>query len=113
MKNRAMSKWRRIKETHFRTFWDTLAWIAFAYVVIYALLKAIGVLNSPVPIDVAGIVSIAFFVGKYAQKIDFSNKEIDLIKGDLKEVKSGLSAVKIGLRGIGRDLHSHIAEPHH
>ena len=73
-----------------KSFWDVLAWLAFAYVVIYLLLKAAGVLNSPLAVDVAAIASGAFFVGKYFQKIDFCSREIEYVKTELRETNREL-----------------------
>ena len=80
-------KWKRIRETYFRTIWDTLAWVAFGYVVLYAILKVIGVLHSPLQIDIAAIVSVAYFVGKSAQKLDFSVKEIEAVKHNISRME--------------------------
>ncbi len=106
MKDGLIGKWRRIKEVHFSNFWDTLAWIAFGYVVIYFLLKAAGILNSPFPIDAVAIASGAFFVGKYSRKIDFSGREIYCIKSELKEVS-------MELHNLNDKIDAHIAKPHH
>jgi hypothetical protein len=92
-----------------KSFWDILAWIAFAYVVIYAILKVMGVLHSPIPIDIAAIVSTAFFVGKYAQRIDFCIKDVELIKDDLKEVRNEL---KGDINGLRADFGQHLAKFH-
>ena len=80
-------KWKSIKDTYFSSFWDTLAWIAFAYVVIYAILKVAGTIHSPLQIDVAAIISIAYFVGKYAQKIDFFGKEIEVVNRNVSRLE--------------------------
>lgn len=99
-----------------KSFWDTLAWIAFAYLVVYALLKVAGVLHSPLPVDIGAVASVAYFIGKYAQKIDFSTKEMDFVKNDLKVVKSELSETKLN---INRELNelklgiAHISEDFH
>lgn len=84
------SRWKRIREVHFSNFWDTLAWIAFAYAVIYALLKVTGVLNSPIPIDVAAIASVAYFVGKHVNRVDFMAKEIETLKAGHAKIEDKL-----------------------
>lgn len=68
-----------------------LAWMAFAYLVIYATLKVIGVLHSPVQVDLAAIASVAYFVGKYAQRIDFCIREVDAVKQKVSDVESKLN----------------------
>lgn len=61
--------------------------MAFAYVVLYAIFKVTGVLHSPLQIDVAAIVSVVYFVGKSAQKLDFSVKEIEAVKHNVSRLE--------------------------
>ena len=98
-------KWKEIKETHFRTFSDTLAWIAFAYVVIYALLKVLGIINSPPSLDIGLIASVAYFLGKYAQKLDFLTKEAPFVRTDLSQLKGQIIEVD-------RKLDNHVLKGH-
>lgn len=58
-------------------FWDILAWISFGIVFLYFLLKIFGVLKSPIIADTIALISAAYFVGKYAQKIDHNAQKID------------------------------------
>ena len=61
-------------------FWDALAKIALAIVFIYLVLRVLGVLNSPAIADIIAIFSAAYFVARYAAKID-------IISEDIKELK--------------------------
>ena len=65
---------------------DTIGWIAFAIVVVYLLLKAFGVINSPLSVDLMAIISGAFFVGKYAMKMDYFFKDVEYIKEDIRKL---------------------------
>lgn len=67
------------------TFWDWLAWIAFAYVVLYFTLKVLGILHSPQILDILTIASIAYYFGKYAQKIDRVVDDVEDLKYVLEE----------------------------
>ena len=84
--------WKRICQTYFSNFWDTLAWVAFAYVVIYALLKVVGLLHSPVQDDIGLIISAAYFIGKHAQKIDTCIKDIEKHDNRLVRIETTLAA---------------------
>ncbi len=66
--------------------WDILGWIAFAIVVAYLLLKILGIIHSPVSIDLIALVSGAFFVGKYAMKLDYHFREVGAIKHDIRRL---------------------------
>lgn len=63
---------------------DRLAWIAFAVVVIYFLLKIIGVIHSPITIDLIALLSGAYFVGRYAMKIDTALESITHMREDFR-----------------------------
>jgi len=73
-----------------KNFWDVLAWIAFAIMVLYGIGKVTGVLNSPLPVDMAALFSGAYFLGRYAQKISHMSKEIDRSAKDIVDIKDGL-----------------------
>jgi hypothetical protein len=65
---------------------DVLGWIAFAIVVLYFFLKLLGVIHSPLTIDLIALISGAFFVGKYAMKLDYFFKDVENIKEDIKRL---------------------------
>lgn len=69
-----------------RSFWDILAWICFGIVVLYFLLKILGVLKSPISIDIVALISGSYFIGKFVQKIDNVSKDVEDIKVDIKEI---------------------------
>ncbi len=69
-----------------RGVWDTLVWIAFAIVVVYILLKMLGIIKSPITIDIIALFSGAYFVGRYAKRIDDTFKDIKNIKRDIIEL---------------------------
>jgi len=73
-----------------RNFWDVLAWIAFGIVFMYFFLKIIGVLNSPVSVDVVALISGSYFVGRYTRRIDDGFKDVENMKNDLINVKLDL-----------------------
>ncbi|MBU1204051.1 MAG: hypothetical protein KKG60_03215 [Nanoarchaeota archaeon] len=68
-----------------KTF-DILAWIAFGIVVLYFILKIIGIIQSPMTIDLIALISGAFFIGRYAQKIDSSLNDLENVKGDIRNL---------------------------
>ena len=61
-------------------------WVAFIIVIIYLLLKILGVIKSPITIDIIALLSGAYFVGRYAKKIDDSFEDIENIKEDVREL---------------------------
>lgn len=69
-----------------KSIWDILVWVAFAIVVIYLFLKMLGIIKSPVTIDIIALLSGAYFVGRYAKKIDNTFSDIENIKDDVREL---------------------------
>lgn len=68
-----------------RSFWDILAWIAYAIFFTYLFLKALRILNSPPIADLIAFASAAFFVGKYAQRIDTVEIRLNSIESKLEK----------------------------
>lgn len=69
-----------------RSVWDILVWIAFGIIVMYLFLKILGVIKSPITIDIIALLSGAYFVGRYAKKIDDAFSDIETMKEDIKEL---------------------------
>lgn len=68
------------------SIWNILAWIAFAIVVIYILLKILKIIESPVTIDIIALLSATYFVGRYAKRIDDTFNDLKTIKDDIREL---------------------------
>lgn len=69
-----------------KKIWDTLAWIAFAIIVTYLLLKLLGIIHSPLTVDLIALISGAYFVGRYAKKIDDTFDDVGKVKKDLRKL---------------------------
>jgi len=67
-------------------FWDILAWVAFGIVVVYFVLKIVGVLHSPPIADLIAVASAAYFIGRYAKRIDDGFDDVERIKDDVREL---------------------------
>ncbi len=65
---------------------NVLVWVAFSIVVLYLLLKILGIIHSPVIIDIIALLSGAYFVGRYAKRIDDSFSDVEDMKKDVKEL---------------------------
>lgn len=86
-----------------RSIWDILAWVAFGIVVLYFLLKALGILKSPIAIDIVTIVSAAYFVGKFAQKIDEVSNDIDCHTQKIDKISNDIEDIKEDVKELGRN----------
>ena len=76
------------------SFWDILAYIAFAILIVYFLLKILGIIHSPVEFDIVALISGAYFIGRYTMKIDFISDKIKEHSDELKNIKSDCTYCK-------------------
>lgn len=67
-----------------QSFWDILQWIALFTFLVYLLLLVTGKLHSPLGIDLVGIASIGYFLGKQIQKLNRVIKDLDELKLEFK-----------------------------
>jgi len=79
------ARWKRIRETYFNSIWDVLEWLALAGIILWAIAKAIGLINTPLIIEMAPIILMAFAAGKFFQE----DREF---KSDIRRELTGLSA---------------------
>jgi len=70
------------------SFWDWLAYAAFGFLIAYFLLKILGIIHSPIELDVVAISSASYILGRYAMKIDFMSREIKEHSKELKTIKT-------------------------
>lgn len=77
-----------------RNFWDILAWICFFEVVLYFILKAMGIINSPVSVDVVTIISATYFFGKLVNRFEILENGVDIVKGDVSALKNDVGSLK-------------------
>jgi len=64
--------------------WDWLAYASLGLLIAYFLLKILKVIHRPVELDIAVLISGAYFVGRYAMKMDFMSHELKEIKKNCK-----------------------------
>lgn len=76
------------------SIWDILAWVAFAIVFLYFFFKIIGVLHSPLTIDLVALISAGYFVGRYASRIDMNASNLRRSIKYLKEVAEDVRHIK-------------------
>ncbi len=60
-----------------RSFWDWLAWIAYAYLMIYLFLKLFEFIHSLPFIDGIALASLAYYAGRYTHKIEVVELKLD------------------------------------
>ena len=61
-------------------FWDILAWIVLAGILLWLILKGFGVINTPALIELAPYFGAVYLVGWQIHKLDTVAKEVDGLK---------------------------------
>lgn len=79
-------------------FWDYLIWIGIILILGWALLKSLGIINTPIWIEMipyygvgATGIGAAYKLGKIMQGVDETKKKVEQVlkmEGEFKEVKS-------------------------
>ena len=62
------------------SFWDVLAWVVLAGILLWVILKMVGVINTPVLIEYAPYFGAIYLVGWQMHKLDS-------VASDVKELK--------------------------
>lgn len=68
---------------------EIVYWIALGYIVIWLLLKVIGVINTPVWLEYSPLFAAIFAAGGAMQKMRGMDKTIHAIGSDVKAIKEG------------------------
>ena len=72
------------------SIWDWLAYISLAILIAYFILKVLGIINSPIELDIIAIVSGAYLVGRYTMKINMVSNKLKEHSKELKRIKEKL-----------------------
>lgn len=62
-------------------FWDVIAWIILAAIAVWLILKATGIINTPVLLEYAPIFGVVYLAGWAMHKLETAVKEIEYIRG--------------------------------
>ena len=57
-------------------FWDNLAWIALASIVLWVTLKILGIINTPLWLEYAPIYSASYIAGWQIYKLHLVSKDV-------------------------------------
>jgi hypothetical protein len=58
-----------------RSFWDVLAWVALAFIIIWLLLKTFGIINTPLWLTYSPLYAAAYIVGWQVHKLEALSSE--------------------------------------
>lgn len=85
------ARWEKIRETYFGNIGDALVWLSLVLIVLWALAKAFGLINTPLIIELAPIILMAFAGGRFFQEQKEFKKEMRQFKNETHRELSLLS----------------------
>tara|TARA_Y100000310_G_C20641606_1_gene794261 strand:+ start:851 stop:1195 length:345 start_codon:yes stop_codon:yes gene_type:complete len=75
--------------------WGILAWIAFFYIVIYTILKLVGVIHSPDETITLGAILIAGrFMGSTYERLGNIDNRMDKMDGRMDRMEGDITGIK-------------------
>ncbi|GEM_PF-4831078 len=63
-----------------RSVWDWLAWVALVSIVVWAILKVIGIINTPVLLEYYPIFAACYVFGWQMNKLDGVSRDVKDLK---------------------------------
>ena len=67
-----------------RSFWDILAWVALASIVVWLILKVLGIINTPLLLEFAPYFAAVYVAGWQVHKLHTVSEDVR----DLKKFKN-------------------------
>ncbi|MBU2576640.1 MAG: hypothetical protein KKF50_02870 [Nanoarchaeota archaeon] len=65
-----------------RSFWDWLAWIVLAGILLWLILKTVGIINTPLWLQYAPIYGAVYLAGWYAKKVEEASVKLNSISNE-------------------------------
>jgi len=81
------------KKAH-SNFWDILAWIALAGIIIWVLLKSFGIINTPIWIEYAPVWPAIYLAGWSIERLKRTNEDLTQIKKSIINIGKDMSKIK-------------------
>jgi len=66
-----------------RSFWDVLAWVALAGILLWVILKMLGIINTPLWLEYSPILAAVYLAGWQIHKLESVSSDVK----DLKKFK--------------------------
>jgi hypothetical protein len=76
-----------------RNFWDWLAWIALGFILVWLILKTLGIINTPLWLTYAPLYAATYVAGWQVNKLNNLSLEF---KGFRKETVKQINEIKLG-----------------
>jgi uncharacterized membrane protein YhdT len=91
-----------------RTFWDTLSWIVLGLIALWLILKTVGVINTPLWLELAPLYGFLFVAGKAMRTLETVSDDVSFLKKDVrrveKELTNNIHILELGISGLKYDV---------
>lgn len=84
--------------------YDLIFWTSMGVILLWIILKSVGVINTPITIQLIPYAGGIFAFGVFFQMIKDLKEQIRDIKDDIKGVKEEVKEVKVDLNGVKMDI---------
>lgn len=59
------------------SIWDILAWLALAFIVVWLILKTLGIINTPLWLEYSPLYAAAYIAGWQIHKLESVSKRVE------------------------------------
>lgn len=77
------------------SFWDILAWIALGSIVVWATLKVLGVINTPLLLEYYPVFAVSYVFGWQMHKLSAVARDVEGLKSFRNETIRQINEVKL------------------
>jgi|SRR3989344_3189597 len=94
-----------LKKNH-NSMWDIIAWFVLIGILIWLILKAFGVINTPVLLEYAPFFGAVYLAGWAMHKLDRSTEDIKELKSEMKNTDKRIKDIELSTRDIQFDINA-------
>lgn len=76
------------------SIWDILAWIVLAGILIWVILKVLGIINTPLLLEYSPLFGVVYLAGWAMHKLDQTTDDVRDIKRELRFMEKDMGAIK-------------------
>lgn len=80
--------------------WDRLAWIVLFLILIWLILKVMGVINTPLWLEYSPIFGAVYLAGWAISKLDSTNEDVKQVKGQIAGINKDIANIHTELGRI-------------
>lgn len=76
------------------SIWDKIAWVVLVLIVIWLILKLLGVFNTPILLEYSPLFGAVYLAGWAMNKLERATEDIKDIKKEMNDVESDMVVIR-------------------